>query len=60
MTLQLSPDDPRITWQGIASLERGEGWAAPWRIPYQERALYYPDRQCRLAHASPFTVTRRW
>lgn len=50
MTMELSPDDPRITWQGIASLERGEDWIAPWRIPYQERALYYPDRlQERLA-----------
>jgi len=50
MTLELSPDDPRITWQGIASLERGEDWIAPWRVPYHERALYYPDRlQERLA-----------
>jgi lysophospholipase L1-like esterase len=50
MTLELSPDDPRITWQGIASLERGADWVAPWRISYHERKLYYPERlQERLA-----------
>lgn len=50
MTLQLFPDDPRITWQGIVSLQHGDGWVAPWRISYHERALYYPERlQERLA-----------
>lgn len=50
MTQQLAPDDPRITWQGIASLERGPGWVAPWRVPHQQRALFYPERlQERLA-----------
>ncbi len=50
MALQLLPDDPRITWCGIASLERGPGWVAPWRVPYHQRALFYPERlQERLA-----------
>jgi hypothetical protein len=50
MTLQLPPDDPRITWQGVASLERGPGWTAPWRVSHHQRALFYPERlQERLA-----------
>ena len=44
MTLQLLPDDPRLTWQGTASLERGSDWVAPWRVPHQHRALFYPER----------------
>jgi lysophospholipase L1-like esterase len=50
MTLQLLPDDPRIVWQGVASLERNPSWVAPWRMPHHERALFYPERlQERLA-----------
>jgi lysophospholipase L1-like esterase len=43
MTLQIRPDDPRLTWQGAVSLESGNTWVSPWRIPYQERILFPPD-----------------
>jgi lysophospholipase L1-like esterase len=41
---QLEPDDPRLTWQGIVSLHRADGWVTPWRLPYETRALFPPER----------------
>jgi hypothetical protein len=38
--LRLAPDDPRLTWHGIVSLAPGDGWMAPWRLPYADRLLY--------------------
>ncbi|MBM3933002.1 MAG: GDSL family lipase [SAR202 cluster bacterium] len=35
-------DSPRLTWQGAISLEHGDGWVKPWRIPYKEAALFPP------------------
>ncbi len=34
--------DNRLTWNGIASLEAGDGWLKPWRIPHQDQDLYSP------------------
>ena len=42
MLKRLSPDDPRLTWQGAVSLQRTDEWVMPWRIPYDERTLF-PD-----------------
>ncbi|MBT3268156.1 GDSL family lipase [Candidatus Poribacteria bacterium] len=36
-------DDDRLSWMGAVSLEVGDGWVQPWRIPHEERALYPPD-----------------
>jgi lysophospholipase L1-like esterase len=44
MTQRIRPDDPRLTWQGAISLQSGDDWVAPWRLPYQERALFPPER----------------
>ncbi|MBL7199415.1 MAG: GDSL family lipase [Anaerolineae bacterium] len=44
MTQLLRPDDPRLTWQGAVSLERTDGWVAPWRIPCEDRVLFPPER----------------
>lgn len=44
MTQLLQADDPRLTWQGIVSLERTQEWVMPWRIPYQEQILFPQDR----------------
>ncbi len=30
MTQHIRPDDPRLTWQGALSLQRGAGWVQPW------------------------------
>ena len=43
MSLLLNPDDERITWQDAISLQRGDGWVMPWRIPYERRSLFPPE-----------------
>ncbi len=43
MSQRLRPDDPRLTWEGVLSLQREKGWVLPWRLPYEERVLFYPD-----------------
>ena len=43
MQLQIRPDDPNLTWQGAISLQRADAWVMPWRIPYNNRALFPPD-----------------
>ena len=44
MQLQIRPDDPNLTWQGAISLQRADAWVMPWRIPYNNRALFPPRR----------------
>jgi lysophospholipase L1-like esterase len=44
MTQTLHPDDPRLTWQGVVSLQRTDDWTAPWRLRYEERLLFHPER----------------
>jgi lysophospholipase L1-like esterase len=44
MTQSLHPDDPRLTWQGVVSLHHTDDWTAPWRLPYEQRMLFYPER----------------
>jgi hypothetical protein len=34
------PDDPGLTWRGVVSLERGDGWVQPWRLPHADRLLF--------------------
>ena len=40
MPAAIAPDDHRLRWYGAISLERGEGWLKPWRLPFEERVLY--------------------
>lgn len=46
--MRIDPDDPRISWYGAVSFERGDGWVKPWRIPFDQRVLFgklsEPDR----------------
>lgn len=39
----IEPADPRLSWLGAVSLERGPGWVRPWRLPHRDLALYPPD-----------------
>lgn len=39
----IRPDDPRITWQGAISCHRTEEWTQPWRLPFDDLALFPPD-----------------
>ncbi len=43
MAQNIRPDDPRLTWQGAISFHDTEQWRMPWRIPYEDRALFPPD-----------------
>ena len=43
MPQTIRPDDPRLTWQGAISFHDTEQWRMPWRIPYEDRALFPPD-----------------
>ena len=43
MSQRIRPDDPRLTWQGAISFHDTDQWRMPWRIPYEDRALFPPD-----------------
>src|ERR1041385_4247753 len=43
MPLVVRPDDPRLAWQGHVSLHRTDEWVMPWRLPYEQRALFPPQ-----------------
>jgi hypothetical protein len=37
--MNLSPEDPRLTWGGQVEFEdSGDGWRRPWRLPFRELA----------------------
>lgn len=40
---ELDPDSEHFAWAGAVSIERGNGWVRPWRIPHEKRQLFYPD-----------------
>jgi lysophospholipase L1-like esterase len=44
MTHYIHPSDPRLSWPGAVSVQHTAEWAAPWRIPYQDQALFPPER----------------
>ena len=52
MPHHITPDDPRLQWAGAVSVEAGDGWAMPWRLPHQDRVLYDPELLIRAAHPS--------
>lgn len=35
--------DDRLSWHGQISLERTEQYTRPWRIPFEQRHLFFPD-----------------
>ncbi len=43
MSLKITLDDERLTWAGAISMEFGNGWVKPWRIPHEKRSLFGPD-----------------
>lgn len=38
--MNIDLDDPRLTWEGAVSLERGADYIKPWRIPFEQRLLF--------------------
>lgn len=44
-------NDPRISWQGIISLEVTDSFVKPWRIPFNDRELFPPKEMLERASA---------
>jgi len=52
-------EDERLTWSGAVSLQRKWGWVMPWRLPYDDLALFPPE-SLRLYAAMPSGVRLRF
>ncbi|MFE0253701.1 GDSL-type esterase/lipase family protein [Streptomyces sp. NPDC059010] len=53
-------NDPVLTYRGAVSLQEVDGGIAPWRIPFQERHLFFPEGGVgRAAMPSGVRVTFR-
>ncbi len=39
----INADDGRIIWSGAVSLQKGDGWVRPWRIPFADIDLFPPE-----------------
>lgn len=44
MFLMLPPNKLRFAWQGIISLQYTDEWVMPWRIPFEDRGLFPPEK----------------
>ena len=42
MPMTIAHDDDRLAWHGAVSVERTADWSMPWRIPHEDRGLYWP------------------
>ncbi|HRU06465.1 MAG TPA: SGNH/GDSL hydrolase family protein [Candidatus Brocadiia bacterium] len=52
MAVKIKPDDARLSWLGVVSLEKGRGCVAPWRIPFAERELFNEGVRVRGSHGA--------
>jgi hypothetical protein len=52
MSITVEAGDPRLSWRGAVSLERGHGWVKAWRIPFDDRILFQEDLRERAAMAA--------
>ncbi|QTT74980.1 G-D-S-L family lipolytic protein [Streptomyces mobaraensis NBRC 13819 = DSM 40847] len=53
-------DDPVLTYRGAVSLQEVDGGILPWRIPFQERHLFFPEGSVgRAAMPSGVRITFR-
>jgi hypothetical protein len=43
MPQTLRPDDAWLTWSGAISLHKTEAWVMPWRLPFEDLALFPPE-----------------
>jgi len=39
----IAHNDPRLSWHGHVSLEQTAEYTRPWRIPFEQKVLFYPD-----------------
>lgn len=59
MSMQLQPDDPRLSWEGAISLQRGAEWVQPWRLPFDDRTLFHEALVERAAMPAGVRLTFR-
>ncbi len=58
--MQPVPLDERY-FQGAVSIQRGDGWLKPWRLPWEQRALFpAPDDSLMMRAAMPSGVRLRF
>src|SRR5690606_26546365 len=43
----IAHNDPRLSWHGKVSLEQTADYTRPWRIPFEQKVLFYPDLAAR-------------
>lgn len=41
--MNVSHDDPRLSWDGAISVQRTGQWSQPWRLPHEELDLFPPE-----------------
>jgi len=56
---RIVPTDERLLWSGAISVEQGEGWVMPWRLPHQDLDLFPPEA-LQNAAATPSGVRLRF
>ena len=59
MSQRILPNDPRIKWLGVISLDSNDEYVMPWRIPYKEIDLYNIDLMGRAAMPAGVRLTFR-
>jgi len=52
VTTLIAPEDERLSWHGVVSLERGDGWVRPWRLPADKPRLFPSELLQRAAMPS--------
>ena len=55
----LSHNDPRLSWHGHISLERTSDYTRPWRIPFEQRALFFRGLVDKAAEPSGVRLSFR-
>lgn len=40
--MTIAHDDPRLSWHGHISLERTDQYTRPWRLPFEQKILFFP------------------
>jgi lysophospholipase L1-like esterase len=47
--IRVLSNDPRLQWEGAVSLQMGDGWVQPWRLPFDEAPLWHDELRQRAS-----------
>ncbi len=50
--MRIAHNDPRLTWEGAVSVEHGDGWTQPWRLPCSDIGLLDSGLVERATHGA--------